>query len=88
MFLVQRQKLYSFVLCVYILLLWVCVFCACVDLQCVFLFLDVFLTTSDASTKSIPVFHMEGTLLCSGFGRAVIMVIRSTVKAYEENLLL
>lgn len=44
-----------------------CVFYPCVNLQCILLFADVFLSTSDVSTKSIPVFYTEGTLfrICS-----------------------
>lgn len=49
-----------------------CVSCPCVNLLCILLFADVFLNTSDVSTKSIPVFYVEGTLFrirsCSDYG--------------------
>lgn len=63
----------------YNLLVGVCVFCPCVNLQCIILFADVSLSTPDVSTKSIPVFYVEGTLLRI---HAVITVIGTAAKAY------
>lgn len=61
----------------YNLWLWVFVFCPCVNLQYILLFADVFLSTSDLTTKSFSVFLTERTL----FTHAVIMVIRTAAKA-------
>lgn len=61
--LVQRAEVVLF-LCTFIhkcsLLLWVYVFCPCINLQCILLLVDIFLSTSDVST--LPLFYTQGTL--------------------------
>lgn len=56
----------------YNLLVWLCVFCPCLNLQCIILFADVALSTPYVFTNSVPVFCMEGTLLgihsCRDYG--------------------
>lgn len=56
----------------YNLLVGVCAFYPCVSLQCIILFAGVSFSATDVSTKSIPVFCMEGTLLrihsCRDYG--------------------